>query len=223
MATQGSTQTRYSAELKKKPDSPILDREALQLLEKIQDVLAVKAPEVIPLLDQFLGKLSFLYSDVVECEKRRRSIVIFGVPEADKAAPPSQRQAHTERYVSDVLDFLDIEARPSELFRMGPSQTDKPRLVKCVFSQRRYQLEILSRSNRLRSSATFKNVFIRKSMTREERAKEGELRRRARELNDQEHGGNRVFVVYKGELMKKSDIQNFSKAVSSPHFRQKNA
>ncbi|KAK6018620.1 hypothetical protein OSTOST_15787 [Ostertagia ostertagi] len=109
--------------------APTLDEDARGLLNQINEILVTKAPEAIPLLQQFLSKLPSLSLEVVESEKRERSIVLLGVPEAEKGLPASRRQEHTEKYVSEILDFLDIEARPVEVFRMG-KPSDKPRLVK---------------------------------------------------------------------------------------------
>lgn len=226
MASPVSSRTRAQTMLNSKPtsdfpqaSSPILDRGSIDLLSRIQNILEEKAPEGIPLLEAFLGRLPFLCSNSVEADKRQRSVVFYGVPEAEKSLPPSQRQLHTEKYISDVLDFLEVEAGPTELFRMGTSSDGRPRLVKCIFSSRRFQLETLSRSSRLRTSAAFKTVFVRKSMTREQRAKESELRRRAHDLNTQEFGGKRLYVVYKGEITKTTDIESRKVNLGSSQFR----
>ncbi|WKY13700.1 hypothetical protein Q1695_004492 [Nippostrongylus brasiliensis] len=189
--------------------SHILDGDCTRLLRQIQNILVDKAPEALPLLEQLVSKLPSLLASSVDTDKRLRSVVFYGVPEAKKSLPPSVWQAHTEKFISDVLDTLEVEARPVELFRMGVMQEGKPRLVKCVFASRRFQVETLSRSRRLRSCPLFQNIYVRRSMTRDERERERELRQRARELNEKEHGGSRVYVVYRGELMKVSDIPNF--------------
>ncbi|VDL71626.1 unnamed protein product [Nippostrongylus brasiliensis] len=57
-------------------------------------------------------------------------------------------------------------------------------------------LQTLSRARRLRSIPAFQNIFIRKSMTKEERVKESDLRRQASERNAKEHGVRRFPNTY---------------------------
>uniref|UniRef100_A0A7I4YXJ8 Uncharacterized protein n=1 Tax=Haemonchus contortus TaxID=6289 RepID=A0A7I4YXJ8_HAECO len=190
--------------------APTLDDDARGLPNQINEILVTKAPEAIPLLQQFLSKLPSLSLEMIESEKRQRSIVLLGVPEAEKELPASRRQEHTEKYVPEILDFLDIEARPVEVFRMGRA-SDRPRLVKCVFPARKILLDTLARAHKLRASSRFNNVEIRKSMTPEERSKDQELRKKAYERNRDEHNGNRVYVVYRGEIVKASDIPSIKK------------
>ncbi|KAK6011327.1 hypothetical protein OSTOST_23594, partial [Ostertagia ostertagi] len=175
------------------------------------NILADKAPEAIPLLEEFVSSLPSLSQEIVEAEKRKRSMVVFGVPEADRNLPPSQRQACTVSFVTGLLDVLNIEAHPVELYRMGAMMEDKPRPIKCVFSSRRSLLEVLSNARKLRNTTAYKDVYIRKSMSREERQKESNLRMQARELNKKEPQGKRTYVVYRGELVKVSDIPQIKK------------
>ncbi|KAK6013873.1 hypothetical protein OSTOST_20786, partial [Ostertagia ostertagi] len=170
--------------------SSILDNDGITLLNQIHEILATKAPEVIQLLDKFLGKLPLLAKDLVESDKRERSVVFYGIPEAEGSLSPSLRQAHTEKYISRILDTLDIETRPVEVYRMGRGVEGKPRVVKLV----NYVLY-----------RTIRRSFVRKSMTIDERNKERDLRKRARELNEKEFNGKKIYVVYRGEIIKVKD------------------
>ncbi|KAK6023416.1 hypothetical protein OSTOST_10798, partial [Ostertagia ostertagi] len=193
-------QTLFSPVATKASNLPFLSSDSIHLLEKIHGLLTEKAPEGIPLLEKFVSSLSSFSREVVEADKRQRSIVLYGVPEAEKTLAPSQRQAHTESFVTSVLDALDIETHPVEIYRMG---------------------SFLSRARKLHAIPAFKEIYIRKSMTRDERQKEKDLRNQARELNLKEHNGEHVYVVYKGELMKASDIPSTKKIKNSLRFFQK--
>ncbi|KAK6013741.1 hypothetical protein OSTOST_20918 [Ostertagia ostertagi] len=92
--------------------SSILYNDGITLPNQIHN-LASKAPEVIRLLDDFLGKLPSLVKDSVEIDKRQRA-------------------------------------------------------------------------RKLRAISDYKEVFVRRSMTIDERKKERNLRNQARELNDKE-------------------------------------
>lgn len=63
--------------------SPILDKDSTDLLSKIQNTLEVKASEGIPLLEAFLSRLHFLWTDSME---KTKTVVVYGVP---NKLPPS--------------------------------------------------------------------------------------------------------------------------------------
>ncbi|KAK6049852.1 hypothetical protein COOONC_12646 [Cooperia oncophora] len=137
-------------------------------------------------------------------QKSASGQLLFGVSEPDKNLPVSSRQAYTESVIAGLLDALDIETRPVEIHRIGNAVEGKPRLVKCILPPRRHYFEILLRAQSLR---TFCFQCIR--MFREEiddqrkaRERQGAYVWRARELNQKKHNGERIYVVYKGELTK---------------------
>ncbi|KIH64635.1 hypothetical protein ANCDUO_05053 [Ancylostoma duodenale] len=115
---------------------------------------------------------------------------------------PSQRLLHTESLVTNVLDTPKVEARPVEVYRMGKPEVGKTRLVKVVFSSQQPCLLTLRRARWLREQDQHRSVFIRKSMTLEERIKFKQLRKDAYERNQLEHNGNKVYVVCKDMVVK---------------------
>ncbi|VDO49844.1 unnamed protein product [Haemonchus placei] len=100
-------------------------------------------------------------SRIVEADMRAHSVVIFGAPEVDADQPPSAQQKPTKQAVSDILDYLDVEGRPTEIQRMCIREVGKCRLIECLFSSRKFFFQTLKA---LRNYADFKNVFIRRSM-----------------------------------------------------------
>ncbi|KIH65668.1 hypothetical protein ANCDUO_04009 [Ancylostoma duodenale] len=64
--------------------------------EKEQSVLVDKAPEALPLLNQLIQLLRPNPQEIIESEKRARSLVIAGIAEADGDLEPFERLAHTE-------------------------------------------------------------------------------------------------------------------------------
>ncbi|KIH63933.1 hypothetical protein ANCDUO_05761 [Ancylostoma duodenale] len=71
-----------------------LNSQCSAILLKIQGILAKKAPDCIPLVNELVTKISSFSSELDE--KRKRSIVLYGVEEADKGLTASDRQKHTE-------------------------------------------------------------------------------------------------------------------------------
>ncbi|EYC27738.1 hypothetical protein Y032_0008g154 [Ancylostoma ceylanicum] len=88
-----------------------------QVILALQSILANKAPEALPLLNQLIQLFRPNPREIIESEKRARSIVIAGIAEAE--GEPIDRLAHTEAETCKVLSALGVEARPTEIYRMG--------------------------------------------------------------------------------------------------------
>ncbi|VDP63681.1 unnamed protein product, partial [Heligmosomoides polygyrus] len=101
---------------------------------------------------------------VSECE-RRRSIVLHGVPELF-ASNPMDKLCHDFDYVANTLSFVGVEAFPMSLYRMG--KPTKCRLLKVILPSSYHQRAALRNAPSLRFSP-FKGVYIRRSLTFEER------------------------------------------------------
>ncbi|EYB84415.1 hypothetical protein Y032_0317g2330 [Ancylostoma ceylanicum] len=139
-------------------------------------------PQMEKILRALIDKLPMETTEKIEEEKRSRSIVISGLKECSPNTRPSQRQKDLEGKVTEILDALDMECRPVEVRRMGRLDPSRPRLVKVVFSTRQEWTHALAHAHLLRSSG-FDDVYIRRSMTVDERKQEYELRQIARERN----------------------------------------
>ncbi|KHJ85005.1 hypothetical protein OESDEN_15274 [Oesophagostomum dentatum] len=100
--------------------------------------------------------------------------------------------------VIKLLDALDIlETRPVEINRMGM-----------------YRYDALKKAPLLRQNPTYGSVRIRRSMTVEERNGDKELRREAHELNEKKGNGEKIYVVYRGQIVKACDIPTIQATVS---------
>ncbi|KIH58635.1 hypothetical protein ANCDUO_11155 [Ancylostoma duodenale] len=137
---------------------------------------------------------------------KEESLVIAGILEAEGDLEPLERVSRTEAMIHKVLNALGIEALPTEIYRMGDVAKSKARLIKCVLPSERFFFKALRNAQALQNLAGFDRVYIRRSMTREEREMEKELRRQAHDLNLNQHNGSKVYVVYRGQLVKDADI-----------------
>uniref|UniRef100_A0A7I4XYW4 Uncharacterized protein n=1 Tax=Haemonchus contortus TaxID=6289 RepID=A0A7I4XYW4_HAECO len=167
----------------------VLERNTDPEIEKMLLVLADKVPKEM--------------SELLEAEKRSRSIVLSGLEEAPPHSLPSEKQRDLESKVFDILDVLNVECRPVEVYRMGKEVSSRPRLVKVLLPSRFHWRTALANARNLKTNG-FANIFVRRSMTHEERKQEYELRQQARERN---RGKTvREWVVYKGELRRVSEL-----------------
>ncbi|KIH59341.1 hypothetical protein ANCDUO_10429 [Ancylostoma duodenale] len=98
-----------SATNRKANQSEQLELDESTLVSKLQSILEEKAPEGLPLLEQLMKCLKPNPKEWVEAEKRSRSVVLSGVPEAEKGTHAVERQEHTERAVMEILGVLEVE------------------------------------------------------------------------------------------------------------------
>ncbi|GMS88844.1 hypothetical protein PENTCL1PPCAC_11019, partial [Pristionchus entomophagus] len=112
--------------------------------------------------------------EIVEDVERERAVVIYGLPEF--ASMPTPNRALNDRaQVMDVLNHLGIQAVPTAVFRMPVNGAPDPRgrLLKVILPCSKLQSQVISRRHLL---AHFKlgRVWLRPSLTREERANSGD-------------------------------------------------
>ncbi|VDO86611.1 unnamed protein product [Heligmosomoides polygyrus] len=86
---------------------------------------------------------------------------------------------------------------------MGRSSASKPRLIKVVLPSKYYWRKALANARHLRGTG-YADVFVRKSMTAEERKNEYELGQQAKEKNKGKAA--REWVVYRGQLRHISEL-----------------
>ncbi|EYC43207.1 hypothetical protein Y032_0500g2579 [Ancylostoma ceylanicum] len=160
-------------------------------------------PVVEKLLSVLGRRLASKFADQLEADKRSRSIVISGLAESDGNTNQTESLKELEEKVSNVLDALNTHCRPMDIYRMGKFDPSRSRLVKVVLPSTFYWRRALANARLLRD-AGFPDVYVRRSMTSEERKREYELRQAARERNKGK--AHREWVVYRGELVRVSDL-----------------
>lgn len=112
-----------------------------------------------------------------------RSIVLSHVPESS-SSKSSERLTYDFAYVVGLLDFLGIECTPTSVYRMGRIEQNKPRLIKVVLPASKFQRIAVRRAPRLRFSSAHKGVYLRPSLTWEERMRRREQRKATGEVGD---------------------------------------
>ncbi|KIH62664.1 hypothetical protein ANCDUO_07052 [Ancylostoma duodenale] len=147
--------------IKEKPSSPpVPNPSALSsdnpdsILAELHSILEEKAPEGIPLLEKLVSLLTPDPHDIVEADKRSRSIIISGVPEGDTNSSPSCRQLATEKHVTNILDALDIEARPAEVYR------DVFIRKSMTFSEREKDKQLRAQARELKKDVSDEDFFV---------------------------------------------------------------
>ena len=108
-----------------------------------------------------------------EEKERRRSVVISGLAEA--TGVPSSRAAADLQSVTKLMDEIDAETTIVSSYRLGNKTHPRGRLLKVVFATSSQQFNALKKAKQLKNSIQFKGVYIRPSLTVEQRIKEKQL------------------------------------------------
>lgn len=128
-----------------------------------------------------------------EEKERRRSIVISGLPEPQGI--PSVRAKEDSGSVVKLLDEIDAEATICSCYRLGARKTGANRLVKVVFSTSQQQKQVLRNAKKLKNSIQFKKIFLRPSLTLEQRQRESQLWEECKKLREDPKNRGKVKIV----------------------------
>ena len=148
---------------------------------------------------------SFSGSVSWEEHQRLRSIVVAGLPEPSSALSSVDQAKADRAAVEGLLSLMEVAAVPNEVYRMGKLGGAHPRLVKVVLPSRQFVYQALRNATKLKEAGNHRSVFIRKSMTREQREELAAKREQLRELRQIEGDACR-WVLYRDELWLRDEI-----------------
>uniref|UniRef100_A0A914Q8B5 Uncharacterized protein n=1 Tax=Panagrolaimus davidi TaxID=227884 RepID=A0A914Q8B5_9BILA len=134
-------------------------------------------------------------------KERARSFVISGVAEAH-FPQSTQRNDYDYGKVCELLDFLHIEAKPITVYRIG-AKGSRPRVTKVVMPASLFQRLVFKNSRALRqhpNAYVRQNIFIRPSLTKEQRVKTELQQKQVKYLNTKKN----IYCIYAGKISIKS-------------------
>ena len=126
-----------------------------------------------------------LVRDVVE---KKRCVVMFGIKEEKQPNRQLREKSELEtakEILNIVLDQNNEGHEIEEIYRMGKYAGKETRPMKVKFKSQTVVEEVLNRTWKLSTDQRYKEVFIRRDMNDEERAKQKELMEEAKQKNDQ--------------------------------------
>lgn len=129
-----------------------------------------------------------------DLKEKKRSLVIAGLPESIQPLP-SKRIEEDRQKIVKLLDALDTEAVPMQVYRLPRNPEYKgtqPRLTKVVLATSYQQRQTLSKASTVKTLPEHQGIFIRPSMNAEERKLDWKLRKAVKMLNEQ--GLRRVHI-----------------------------
>lgn len=129
--------------------------------------------------------------------ERRRSAVLCGLPES-QADTPFERWQEDSNQVNSILNAAGVESG-ARIYRLGKFSIDqtRPRLIKLIFPASIHQRQAIQGQKNFRHDPQHTNIYIRPSLTPEQRKAEAELRKECRELNKD----GAKFKIFKGKIV----------------------
>ena len=138
--------------------------------------------------------------------EKQRSLVLSGLPET--TGLPSQQKLADLSSVNEIFDEIDVYAAVAHVYRLGKPRDDKkPRKLKIVLAASAQKWQAIKNARKLAQSVKYKRIFIRPSMSPEERNEDLKLRRELYEMRQSgqkarikgSFGGPRFIEVIQGK------------------------
>ncbi|VDM49292.1 unnamed protein product [Toxocara canis] len=144
------------------------------LVATIRDVVGSLVPELVMTLSHSLNsilksnseRLQTMERDTssdAEQQQRRRSAVFIGV--AESCDLPHRRHKRDLESVAEILDELNVDGVPVEVYRMRVFNPTKRRPNKVVFSNIHDAVQVFRQCYVLKCSPQFSSFYIRPSYT----------------------------------------------------------
>ena len=144
---------------------------------------------------------------------KRSTVILVGMREVD--APDADR--HDKEAVESLLKTMQVDAKPQFVGRIGDGKRvadGKPRLLRVRMENPSLVFKILSGAKTLKNNVVYKAVFIRKSMSSQERQDDKEMRAQLKTIRSDDPTS--TFVIYRGQLWKKEEISSGTRVTVPP-------
>lgn len=161
--------------------------------------------EIAKMREEWQDGIAAMANEVYQRSRRRKNIVIAGVPECNTGSTEERKRADGEfcrKMFSDLSATTDFE----EAIRIGRPSQDRPRLLKVRFKSMDGKIRVMRTSKELRNLGHYKNVFINSDRTRLEQSIDKKLRD---ELKTRKESGEDNLIIYKGKIVNRNDVKNF--------------
>lgn len=155
--------------------SPNITNEWVQIVTK-GSKNAKKPPEQLVVTNAAINELN-------EREKRKKNVIIYGVPESTKEIL-SEKKAEDEQQIKNVFEFIGkSEVKPVYSRRLRSKDMSKPGPILVELAESSLRNPILLAAKKLRSSDNHKSIYISPDLTEAERQLDYQLRQERNKLN----------------------------------------
>lgn len=152
-----------------------------------EDIKILKAASIGDTPDSLVNTEEIV-QEVIERDRRKANVVVFGISETVNLSKAGQRSADTEilRNIFRSIDFLTGDLEPLRLGKYDPSKISSKRPIKLSLSSESDVVTLLKKSKSLIKSGEFSGVFISRDRTPFQQKLHGSVRD---ELRDRKSKG----------------------------------
>ena len=151
-------------------------------------------------------KLTSVYDEYEDRKSRESNLIISGIEEETEGTV-DERRSKDEKKLKKVLNFLNIEEESCmNVSRIGkPSDNGKPRLLRVKMRNLELKRRTLVSSKKLRSSESYRQVYINPDYTKKEQEAQKKLREDLKRLR----ANGEDVIIFRGKVIKRTDKQFF--------------
>ena len=137
---------------------------------------AKKPPEQLVVTNAAINELN-------EREKRKKNVIIYGVPESSKEVL-AEKRAEDEQNIKGILDSIGkSEIKPVYSRRLRSKNASKPGPILVELADASLRNPVLLAAKNLRSNDNYKTVYVSPDLTEAERQLDYQLRQERNKLN----------------------------------------
>ena len=148
-----------------------------------------------------------LLEEIRQRDVRKCNVVISGILE-ETTGSVTERSKYDESKCVEIFDKLGLKSKSiKSAMRLGKKREDNRRLLRVTLNSEDDKHELMRHSKLLRHKPEFQNVFVKPDLTPLQRKVDFELRKDLRSMKSAQP--EKDFVVFKGKIMERKDVQNF--------------
>ena len=150
-------------------------------------------------------KLASVYNECEDRKLRENNLIMSGIEEKMEGTV-DERRWDDEDKLKKVLSFLNIdETSFTAVSRIGRPTNGKPRLLRVKMRSVELKKRTLVSSKKLRSSESYRHVYINPDYTKNEQEVQKKLREDLKRLRA---NGDDV-IIFRGKIIRRSEKQDF--------------
>ena len=153
------------------------------------------------------SQCSDLVEEIRQREFRKCNVIITGLDE-ETTGSVAERSERDRNKCEEIFEKLGATHRGiKSVLRLGKKRDDNRRILRATLHNEEDKYELLKLSKNLRHMQKFHKVFVKPDLTPLQRRTDFELRRHLRSMRSEQP--EKDFIVFKGKVMEKKDVQNF--------------
>ena len=136
-----------------------------------------------------------------EIKKRERNLVVFCLPESDKA--DEEKESDDKNKIVELLKIMNVESsKIRRIVRFKRGATDKPGVVLVELKNKDDRLNIIKAAKKLKDSENYKNVYFNFDLTSAQKSLSKQLIAERNRMNGELASENFYYGIRSNKLVK---------------------